>query len=494
MSRGAAVVLGALVTLVCWGLSSPPGSAPDEPYHLTSIWCGWGVDQDHCRADPDPTMRVVPHQVVIGQCFTGLSDTSAGCRPRDFEKPLEPDLQTAFGNWQHGSGYPPVFYATMRLFATDSYDGSVVLMRVANSVLMVGLVTALALLLPRRLRMLPAYAFLATAVPLALFFVASANPTSWAITSAGTLWLALYGAFETSGRRRWGLVGLAVVATLLGAGARADAALFCILGVGLTLGLQLRRLRGDWPVTLAAGLNVALAAGLYLKSGHASVAFGGIPGYDAAPLGASELLISNLMQAPFLWLAALGNGPLSALGWFDTPIPIVTGIGAVLAFCVVLFHGWSAMWWNKAVAVLVGLAALVAYPVIVLQESGVQAGIGMQPRYVLPLMLLVLGVSLVRRRGRLLTFNRFQATTLTVTLATAQSAVLYANLIRYTEGGSAATPEWLASPDWWWGGMPLSPIAVWVIGSLAFALVAFVVLDASVPRPKVGSEKQLPLT
>ena len=81
---------------------------------------------------------------------------------------------TQVGNWQ--GAYPPVFYATMRLFVSDSYDTSVALMRVANAVIATGLVVGLALLLPRRLRMLPGYVFALTAVPLSLFFIAVDEP------------------------------------------------------------------------------------------------------------------------------------------------------------------------------------------------------------------------------------------------------------------------------------------------------------------------------
>ena len=287
MSKGAVGALGALLTLVCWALSSPPGSAPDEPFHLASAWCAWGTDTDHCRVDPDPRFRLLPHQVVNGQCFTGNMAQSAECRPRDYNQPLTPDQATAFGNWN--TGYPPVFYATMRLFVTDGYDTSVALMRIANAVIGAGLVIGLALLLPRRLRQLPGYVYVLTAVPLSLFFIASANPSSWAIISAGVLWMSVYAAYEVEGRRRWALLGYGLLATVVGSGSRADAALFSILGIGLAMGLQLRLLRRAWPVTAAAAAMAVVAALLYLTAGHAGVVGEGLPGYPPAAMSDTQL-------------------------------------------------------------------------------------------------------------------------------------------------------------------------------------------------------------
>ena len=102
------------------------------------------------------------------------------------------------------------------------------------------LVGGLAWLLPRRLRFLAPVTFVITAVPLALFMFTSVNPSGWATLSAGVLWLAVYGAYEAVGWRQPAVLGVALVAAVMGSGARADAALFSVLGVGLALGLRLR--------------------------------------------------------------------------------------------------------------------------------------------------------------------------------------------------------------------------------------------------------------
>ena len=64
-----------------------------------------------------------------------------------------------------------------------------------------------------------------------------------------------------------------------------------------------------------------VAAVFYLTAGHAGVVTDGLPGYAPSELTDTQLALSNMLGAPFLWLAALGVGPLSSLGWFDTPVP-----------------------------------------------------------------------------------------------------------------------------------------------------------------------------
>ena len=140
-------VLGALVTLTCWAISSPPGSAPDELYHLNSIWCGHGIDEDLCLQGADEDARLVPHQVTTPQCFTQNGAQSAECRPADIDDPMTPDASTDIGNWESDQ-YPDVYYFVMSAFVLDGFDASVILMRIVNGILAVLLVAGLAVAAP----------------------------------------------------------------------------------------------------------------------------------------------------------------------------------------------------------------------------------------------------------------------------------------------------------------------------------------------------------
>ena len=387
-----------------------------------------------------------------------------------------PDAGTEIGNWSD-RGYPPVYYAVMSLFVQNTLDESVTVMRTVNAMLVVLLVGGLAWLFPQRLRFLAPVTFVITAVPLALFMYASVNPTGWATLSAGLLWLAVYGAYEVTGWRQSALLGVALVAALMGSGARADAALFSVLGVALALGLRLAVLRHQWRVTLSGIGIMAISAVLFLTSGHSSVVGTGFPGGEPTPpFEGWTLLLANAIQVPFLWTSTLGAGPMSALGWFDTPVPWVVGIASVMSFAALLFTGWASMWWQKIVALVVILVGLVGYPLILLQESGLYIGGGVQPRYLLPMMVMLAGVSLLPKGESRPRLTRFQVVALTSALTMAQSVALYLNLWRYIKGITTPIAS-LGSYDWWWESLFLSPTAIWLIGSLAFAGVAGYVLS-----------------
>jgi len=472
--------VGAFVTLTCWAISSPPGSSPDEPYHLNSIWCGHGIDEDTCQATDDDSTRIVPHQTNTHGCFAQNTAQSGVCRPADIDDPMTPDTPTPIGNW-NGHGYPRVYYFVMSAFVVDQYDASVLTIRVLNGLLVVVLVAALAWLLPRRLKALAPVAFLITAVPLSLFTLASTNPSSWATISAGTMWLALYGAFEARGRRQAALLVFGVVAAVVGAGARTDAALFSAFGVALVLGMRMSLLRSQWRATLVTAFTAVLSLAMYAASGNSSVATSGLGGYDPAPASDAVLFATNALQVPFIWMSIFGAGPMSNLGWFDTPMPWIVGFGSGLVCAALCFQGWASIWWKKCVALVLVAIALMALPLLILQESHIFTGEGVQPRYLLPLVVMFVGISLLPAVGHRLAVNRVQAVVLVALLSVAQSVALYFELLRYVRGFEGPVRS-LATYTWWWGGLTPSPMATWLIGSCAFAVTSAIVLSRLVAR------------
>ena len=479
MAGAALAAVAAFVTLSCWAISSPAGSSPDELFHLNSIWCGHGVDEDTCQATSDEAFRVVPHQVVTPGCFIQNGAVSAACRPDDTDDAMTPDTRTDMGNW-NANGYPRVYYFVASFLVVGSLDAAVTTIRVANSLIAVALIAGLAWLLPRRLALVAPVAFLATAVPLSLFTVASTNPSSWAILSSGLMWLAVYGAYEARGRRQAALLVFAVVVAVMGAGARTDAAIFTVLGVAVALGLRLGAWRAQWRATLVGAVIAASATAMYFSSASRSAATTGLGGYERMDISGAALFASNLVQVPFFWTSALGFGPMAPLGWFDTGLPFIVGFGGVIAFATLCFQGWASMWWKKVVALTVVALALTAYPLVILQLTHILAGNGVQPRYLLPMLVMFTGVSLLPAVGDRLTVNRAQAVALVLALSVAQSIALYANLWRYVRGVTGSM-QWIGDYTWWWGGLVPSPVAVWVIGSCAFAVTSAVLLAGLVP-------------
>ena len=328
-----AVVL-ALLMLGAWTLSSPVGSSPDDDFHLASIWCGDGTAAGKCEPGAAPDERRVDKDVISGSvCFAFHPDVSAACQGAGFGSGPSPTVDIDRGNF--AGQYPPLFYAFMGLFAGKQVVVSVLVMRAAASALFVGLLTALALLLPVRYRAMAIVAPLVALVPLGVSLVASTNPSGWGLLSATVLLPALIGFFETDGARKWALGGIAVVATLVGAGSRADSAAYAIIVAVIVAILFARRTRRFLLHALLLVGVVIVSAAFYLSAHQADVVSTGFaPGSQGSVVG---LLGANLVLLPSFWAGFYGAPPWG-LGWLDTPMPPIVwvpGLGVLFVTAMV---------------------------------------------------------------------------------------------------------------------------------------------------------------
>jgi hypothetical protein len=466
------MVLSALLTLLVWALASPPGSSPDDDYHLSSIWCAQGIKEGRCAADPDPALRQVPPQVLGAQCNATDPAASAQCL-YDYPDELVPETPTNRTNATLGY-YPPVFYFVMSLFVTDGLNSSIVLMRVVNSVLALSVLAALGWLLPRRLRSLAWVPMVVTCVPLGLFVLASNNPSSWALVSAATLWLSLYAAGESAGRRRRLLLGLGLLSALLGSGARGDACLFCVVAVGLVLILRWGEWRAHRDVISVGVVASVISILLLLSATQSDLVAGGLPEVPAE-LSTLDLAVYNIKELPQLILGNFGFGILGRTGWLDTPFPALVVILALFSWIAVAFEGFRHVSRRKAFAVAAAGAAVVVYPLAVLVQTHVPVGQGFQPRYALPLLVMLTGLLLLPVDGRAARLSPHQVGALVIALAVAHSVALWTQLRRYVTGLEVNELNLDAGREWWWD-LPISVNAVWVLGSVTFALAAALTL------------------
>lgn len=474
------MVVAALATLASWALASAPGSAPDDNYHMASIWCA----DDGCPGVPgEPTLRVPPVEVHGAACFSQDPDRSAGCQT-DLPDDMRLGKPTGVGNW-NGHSYPPVFYATMHLLITGELDSSILLMRMFNGVLITVVVTGLVLALPRRLKPLGVVPLLITSVPLGLTLFTSTNPSSWAIAGSALIWPALYASFETEGRRRAVLLGLVLVGVLMAAGARGDAALFSIGSIGLVLLMRWKELLTHKAIVVVGLVGMAVAGAFLLTSGQATVVVSGGFGIEPDKVRPwHQVAIANLQQLPVLWAGSLGFGFMASAGWLDTPFPALVGFSATVVWAVYVFGSWREMFASKAFAVFGVGSAMIVYPVVMLGLSGVFVGTGFQPRYLLPLLVVLTGVSMLSRAVVASPFTLFQSMLATVALAVAQSLALRTQIRRYVTGLDGGGFNLDQQREWWWD-LPVSATATWLVGTVAFAVLAWYVLR---PAGMLGAE------
>ena len=476
----------AMLVLTGWALASPIGASPDDDFHLVSIWCGDGLRDGICEPGTTTANRMVPEALKEASvCYAHRPDVSAACQAAEFDLDPAPSVLTDRGNFL--GAYPPVYYAVMGVFVTPDILFSAVVMRVVNALLFVALVTALFVLLPRERRPALIWGWLVTTVPLGLFLIASNNPSSWAITGVGVAWIALLGYFESEGRRRIALGSIFVAATAMAAGSRGDSALYVGLAILLVLGLKFRR---DRQLALASILPIIMGvvAGLLFLAAQQSQSglngFGGSGGTmvdTGAPAGGDplSLIVANLLNIPSLWAGVLGYW---SLGWFDTAMPAVVTFGSIACFVVVVFTGLALMWWRKAVALAVVGMVLITLPTWVLYRGGDSVGQEVQPRYLLPLIVLFAGLAVLGIGARNIRFTLAQRVLIVGTLSFAQLIALYVNMRRYIQGDGGGGWNLDVDPSWWWS-IAVSPMSVLVMASTAFAVLAWILVrEVSAPR------------
>lgn len=469
-----------LIVLGGWAVASPVGAAPDDDFHLTSIWCANGSRTDLCLPGPTAADRIVPPAVIYAPCFSQDPEVTAACQTGYLENGPEPTVVTHRGSFENN--YPPLFYATMNLFAGPDVIGSALVMRLVNILLFVGLSTALWVLLPANRRIPLVWGWVITTVPLGLFLIASNNPSSWAIMGVGFSWLSLLGYFESSGRRRIALGALFAVTAVMAAGARGDAALYTVLGIGIAGFLSFRRTRQWLLAAILPAVLVLVALAFFLSSQQAGVVSQGLGNGQVGPGGISDPLVLtayNLLSVPSLWTGVFGGW---GLGWLDTTMPAIVSFGALAAFVAVAFLGVGANTRRKSISIIALVAVLWILPTYVLVKGLNVVGQNVQPRYLLPLIVIMGGLALLPSVSRGLSLGRLQAAGVGFALGAAQSVALHVNLRRYVTGTDNQGWNLNSGIEWWWAGTAVSPMVVWAVGSLAFAGL-LVILLKEVGRP-----------
>jgi hypothetical protein len=264
---------------------------------------------------------------------------------------------------------------------------------------------------------------------------------------------------------------------LMAAGSRGDAAVYAGFATALVLFYAFRPHRRYWLLVLLPLAMGIVALWFLLQAGQAGTATAGFttPAGEGAGDGAEGptrlagigLLAYNFLNVPSLWAGVLGTW---GLGWLDTDMPSIVGFGAIGAFVAA---GYLALrWMQPRVVILVGITVLVlwALPLFVLQQGGQSVGEMLQPRYLLPLVVLLGGLLALGAPECVWTRPRLYA--VAASLVVAHSVALHANLHRYLTGIDAGSFNLNADIEWWWS-VPFSPMIVWFVGSGAYAALLF---------------------
>lgn len=482
-----AIALVGFAWLAAWAVSSPQGSSPDDDFHLPSIWCV-GVNATVGQCSPAPhtapldagTQSLLVTKDIRSFCYQFHTSWPAQCVPG-----LGSELVSGRAN---AGLYPSGFYRVMHLFAGRDVAVSIQRMRVVNAFIAVTFIGFALCVAGPGLRRAGALMWAIGVVPLGLFFIPSTNPTSWAVIGLGTFWIFTIAMLRAPNRVRRVAAGVGMVAAYaLAAAARRDAPpLACAIGVTCLIAAGPWRRDRRWLGALPVVLLMGVAFVQYELSNASGIAANGLgsTGLENAKLqqfGVLHQFLTDLYGLPDLLLGSFGVG--RGLGWLDTPIPPVVGIAVVVAIVLVIAPFLAAAGRRQWLAVACIGGATVLVPLVIMQASGPRA-IAVQPRYVLPLVLVTIGTSiyagLASENGRRPVLSRSTQWLVVLLVGTANSYALRTNIQRYHVGLETNPFAVRTHRTWWWDNLPFSAPELWALGTLAgFAAVAGLVVLAS---------------
>jgi hypothetical protein len=358
---------------------------------------------------------------------------------------------------------------------------SVLAMRIFNALVFVGLLVSLIVLTGDKLRRALIVGTVATIVPLGMFIIPSTNPSSWAVIAGICTWVAVAGYVSTTpGKKRIALGVLASVLVLLGAGSRSDAAIYAV--VAIVLGIVVawpgswKSRSLVWPVAL-----LIIPVIFVLTTTAASI---GVDGFSDGVKGLSVeeqiyLLYRNARDILTLWTGALGGW---GLGWLETVMSGVTSVGSAAVFFALIFHGLGLAGWRKMISIAVTAGLAILMPMFVLFQTGASVGTWVQPRYILPLLGMLAGLSALAAGRGYFRLGRVQGWFVIGTLFVGNAFALSDSLLRYRYGvGNNPGP----GQEWWWQGAGVPPIVVVGVGALAFGVfLYFAVTHLTKPEPE----------
>lgn len=473
------LLLCALLAGGAWALASPLGASPDDDFHQASIWCPSPLNTSGCQlvVDSDGAIKgaYVPQPVALSVCYALNKDISGSCLRDLSDEQLVPKEHINQG------AYPGGYYRFMHLFVTSNVTLSVIMMRMVNVLLAVGLLASGIWLLPAAARQGQSAAILSGLVPLGMFLIASVNPSSWAVSGVVAVWLGVHALLQA--RERWRIraaATLTIVGGIVGASARADSGAFLVVVVGLTAVLHWRTVGSWWrriPILVVPPL---LGVWSYVASSQRSAI-----SESWAPLQARDrmvVLFKDLQELPSLVMGVFGQ--TWGLGWLDTPMPAVVGSSALFVAGGLVMVGLSRMNGLKGLVTAALMMTIMAVALLGLLASNYYVGEGIQPRYLLPLIVVLLAMMMTGRELHSpIHLAQAQTTMIGLALAGANGLALFTNMRRYITGLDVVSPYLNRHVEWWWSfGLP--PTQVFLIGSAAFAVLAFTPWLLTRPRPQ----------
>ena len=457
-------VVSAILFFGSWALSSPVGSSPDDNFHNASIWCGQGIREDLCEEGSIPNSVAVAETLITNDLCYSRDATKSGACAESLNM-----VVTEHVNLKRDL-YPDLYYWTMSWLASENITLSILSMRLANSTIAVAGFAFLIFYLPTHLKPMPLLGIFLSSVPLGVFLIPSVNPSGSGYVSLILFFSSFVGYLSTQERHPKVALGvLSVLSFALGAGSRSDTGLFLILAMALAWLVTFSRTRLNLANIILSSMLVLSVIITYFNTTQSQTTLAGEAVWVNDGVTPAEFQ-SNLIRLPELWMGVFGTW---GLGWLDTPMPTLVWFITLSLFTAAIFSAFRGFTFLQGLATSLGFLALIVVPMVVLTQNGQPVGGLVQPRYLLPLIGLLVTVSMWRNRTSGPIFSNPQLLFGAIGLVIANMLALHSNLRRYLTGIDYWGLSLTRQVEWWWADFPLSPNHVWFIGSASLAILLF---------------------
>jgi len=490
------------VTLICWSLSSPINSHQDEKFHLASIWCADGFDEN-CEYQGLSETGVETVLINANLCTPANTEetenkrllvhrNSGDCKFEATEnEPLHEmsvspnffyETDTQISAWIQPGHTPSIYYKVLNFFDIANKEQSVIRFRGINSLIMVLLLIALLIVGEQRIRSGALLGLFFTMIPHGLFLISGVTTSSWSYTGCSLSWAFLYVLLSKRLRFNW-KTGLATLGWIVSSGvvvfSRYDAIIYLAFTNFAVLVLKIytgtRRPKIHLSI-LFVGCS-SLASFVWMK-------FPKIQNLAQAPVGQSNSPIDLLIvfgNAVKLSIATpmriLG---LQAPGWGPLQASLIVFLTNLFFFALVIFiflRAYRRTEWitfSLLLGFLFGIYVLMCSvrrdwttPFYLIRTSWTSDELF--PRYFIPYFPFLLGMLAIRSKNFVKVFpsDKFKIALFTV-LAFTQSITLYGI------GGS-----FRENPSWYWQKFPIEINVVLLVGVISFISFLYFVMFPS---------------
>lgn len=266
---------------------------------------------------------------------------------------------------------------------------------------------------------------------------------------------------------------LTFVLIVMGVGARSDAAAYTALAILAVTLLKLRREPAVLHWLPLGAVGILISAWSFLSSSQSAVTSGG--GWseitEHSELESGELIWHNLQRILSLYAGSFGSG--WGLSWLDTPVPTTSSVLMLLAVGSLIITAGRLREPRKGVLLPLGGIVMVLLPMYLLQQADIKVGSTVQPRYLLPLLLLMLGFAYLGRSDmqNAALFDRVQSVMLVIAVSVAAALALHAYLNRFMSGVQHEGLNLDEDAQWWLIGSQPHGMILCTVTTVAFLLM-----------------------